>query len=202
MSRLVPRRLYPVALALLVIAAACGGDLASDTPAPATARATETPRPALERPPVVVASPDIVAAAGTGGASEADPSGPVATDLVFTDARAQAREFIAHYRSIELTYEQEQIKVQALAALPAPCCSEYTMATCCCPCNMAKSVWGLSAWLITEKGYGVEQVRQAAVDWIEFINPHGFTGTACSKGRCPRPFTHDGCGGMKESDLL
>jgi hypothetical protein len=122
--------------------------------------------------------------------------------IAFTDARAQTKQFIGYYRSIKLTPEQERIKVEALSALAAPCCSKFTLATCCCPCNMSKAVWGMAAWLITEKGQGVEQVRQAATDWLQFINPSGFSGEACSNGGCKRPATHDGCGGMDEADLI
>lgn len=125
-----------------------------------------------------------------------------ATTIVFTDAKAQTRKFIGYYRSIKLTPEQERIKVEALSALAAPCCSKFTLATCCCPCNMSKAVWGMAAWLITEKGQGVEQVRQAATDWLQFINPGGFSGEACSNGGCKRPTAHDGCGGMDEADLI
>jgi hypothetical protein len=144
----------------------------------------------------------VLPAAGPGVAAQVETKKPAGPGLVFTDARTQAKEFIAYYRSIKLTPEQERIKVEALAALRAPCCSEYTLATCCCPCNMSKSVWGMSAWLITEKGSGVAEVRQAAVDWVAFINPNGFTGDTCPTGGCNRPFEHNGCGGMKEFDLL
>lgn len=122
--------------------------------------------------------------------------------IEFTDARKQTREFIGYYRTIALTPEQERIKVEALSALAAPCCAKYTLATCCCPCNMSKAVWGMAAWLIVEKGQDVEQVRQAASEWIKFINPNGFSGEACFKGGCKRPTQHDGCGGMDESELL
>ena len=122
--------------------------------------------------------------------------------IKFTDARKQTREFIGYFRSIALTPEQERIKVEALSVLPAPCCSKYSLATCCCPCNMSKAVWGMAAWLITEKGQGVEEVRQAAVDWLAFINPNGFSGQACFNGGCKRPNAHDGCGGMDEAELL
>lgn len=124
------------------------------------------------------------------------------TAIAFADAAAQTKEFIGYYRSIKLTPEQERIKVEALSALAAPCCSKFTLATCCCPCNMSKAVWGMAAWLITEKGQGVEEVRQAAVDWLRFINPQGFSGKACSNGGCMRPTAHDGCGGMDEAHLL
>ena len=118
--------------------------------------------------------------------------------LTFHDVAAQTREFIGYDGSIQLTPEQEAIRVEALSAIPAPCCSDNSAATCCCPCNMAKSVWGLSKYLITEKGADVAQVRQAAQDWFRFINPTGFSGDTCYIGGCNRAFKDNGCGGMNE----
>ena len=122
--------------------------------------------------------------------------------LTFTDAKAQAQEYIRYYKEIELTPEQERIKAEALSALPAPCCADNSLLTCCCPCNMAKSAWGLSAHLITERGFDAEQVRQAAAQWLEFANPDGYTGDACYTGGCGRSFEHNGCGGMNENQVL
>lgn len=118
--------------------------------------------------------------------------------LSFHDVAAQTREFIAYDDSIQLTPEQEAIRVEALSAIPAPCCSQYSAATCCCPCNMAKAVWGLSKYLITEKAADAAQVRQAAKDWFGFINPKGFSGDACFTGGCGRAFHANGCGGMSK----
>ena len=113
------------------------------------------------------------------------------------DVEAQTVEFIGYDDSIELTADQEAIRVEALSALPAPCCKDNTAATCCCPCVMAKSTWGLSKYLITEKGAGVEEVRQAAADWQTFIQPEGgFSGDICYTGSCNKSFHDNGCGGM------
>ncbi|HSL81739.1 MAG TPA: hypothetical protein VLF66_03130 [Thermoanaerobaculia bacterium] len=114
------------------------------------------------------------------------------------DVKAQTLQFMRWYSDIELTPAQERIRVEALSAIPAPCCSDNSAATCCCPCNMAKSVWGLSKYLITEKGAGVEEVRQAAKDWFQFINPEGFSGDTCYIGGCGRAFHENGCGGMRQ----
>lgn len=122
--------------------------------------------------------------------------------LTFADAKVQAKEYIRYYNTIELTPEQERIKAEALTPLPAPCCADNSLLTCCCPCNMAKAVWGLSAQLIAERGFDAEQVRRAAVQWVEFINPDGFTGDACYTGGCGRSFEHNGCGGMNEDQVL
>lgn len=186
---------------LLVMGSTIGLAACSDakaTPPPASAPAVTNVAFAAPAPSAVPASsPGSSAAART--TKKAASQAPV---IKFTDARKQTREFIGYYRSITLTPEQERIKVEALSALPAPCCAKYTMATCCCPCNLSKAVWGMSAWLITEKGQGVEQVRQAARDWVAFINPNGFSGGACFKGGCKRPNAQDGCGGMDEAELL
>lgn len=117
-------------------------------------------------------------------------------------ARAQAIEYIGYYHSIKLTPEQEKIKTQALSAIPAPCCKDYTAATCCCPCNLAKAVWGLSHHLIAKKGYGAARVKTAVQEWLRSTNPAGYAGDACYTGGCQRPFAQNGCGGMDERTVL
>jgi hypothetical protein len=133
------------------------------------------------------------------------------------------QQFIDWYNSIQLSTEQQAVRDAALSPLAAPCCDEYPASTCCCECNLSRSVWGLSAYLITEKGYGVDQVQEAAIQWLHFIRPDyyvasgleqegidpgtwGFTTeSTCFAGDCDRPFyteTSDGhlggCGGMDE----
>lgn len=124
-----------------------------------------------------------------------------ASELQFHSARDQAKEFIGYYHSIPLTAEQEKLKNEALSKIPAPCCAEYSIATCCCPCNLPKSVWGLSSYLIVKKGYDVQHVKATVERWIRFTNEKGYAGNACHKGGCGRPFHEDGCGGMKEDQL-
>ena len=53
---------------------------------------------------------------------------------------------------IELTPEQELIKKKALSKIPAPCCSDNSAYTCCCPCNMAPLLRTHQG----EDGHGVE----------------------------------------------
>lgn len=132
------------------------------------------------------------------------PSWLAATDdpVPFTDIEAQSVEFIALEQSIELTSEQEAIKKAALTALPAPCCSNNTAYTCCCPCNMSRSIWGLSNLLITKHGYDAEQVRGKVEEWITRINPDGFSGDTCYTGGCGRPFEKNGCGGMNPRHVI
>lgn len=137
----------------------------------------------------------------TGPAPSADGTTPDGTST-FTGDRAETERFIRYFHTIELTPEQERVKVEALSTIPAPCCADNPLATCCCPCNMAKAAWGLSAWLITEKGYGVDEVNQAARDWLAAANPGGFTGNACYTGGCGRPIDENGCGGMDDRRVL
>lgn len=123
-------------------------------------------------------------------------------EMEFTDVRQQALQFIDYNNSISLTKQQEAVKREALTAIPAPCCSQYTAHTCCCPCNMAKTIWGLTNFLIAEQGYSADQVREKVTEWIQFINPSGFSGDACFTGRCDKPFNDNGCGGMDESKVI
>jgi hypothetical protein len=114
----------------------------------------------------------------------------------FTDVKAQTQEFLRYEQAIRLTPQQEAVKREALSALPAPCCSDNTLYTCCCPCNMAKTAWGLANYLIARQGYGVEQTRAKVSEWIRFINPAGYPGDTCYQGGCGKPFAKAGCGGM------
>ena len=136
------------------------------------------------------------------GLTSCAESDAVAASTSFSDVRSQTLEFIGYNSSIQLTPEQEAIKKEALTALPAPCCSDNSAYTCCCPCNMAKSTWGLANHLIAEKGYGADEVQAAVQEWHEFINPAGFSGDVCYTGGCGRPFNKNGCGGMNENNVV
>ncbi|MEZ5362712.1 MAG: hypothetical protein R2748_10345 [Bryobacterales bacterium] len=116
--------------------------------------------------------------------------------ITFHDVKSQTLQFIEWDKQIQLTPQQEAVKKAALEALPAPCCSDNSAYTCCCPCNLSRSTWGLSKWLITEKGYSALQVKDKAAQWIAYIQPNGSSGKACYTGGCSRPFAKDGCGGM------
>jgi hypothetical protein len=146
--------------------------------------------------PVVVVS---IVALATPGQETREPDGSVPT---FYDVREQTLEFQVYNRAITLTAEQDAVMREALTGLEAPCCSDQTALTCCCDCNMAKSWWGLSKHLIANQGLGAEQVQMAVEEWFEFINPDGFSGTACYIRRCSRPFEENGCGGMTEKNLI
>lgn len=140
-----------------------------------------------------------IVAVSTRGEEATTPAGSI---YEFSDVREQTAEFLAYNRSIALTVEQEAVMREALTALKAPCCADRSAYTCCCECNMAKSWWGLSKHLIANQGLGAQEVRTAVGEWIAFINPEGFSGNACYTGRCSRPFREDGCGGMKETEVI
>lgn len=121
----------------------------------------------------------------------------------FFDVPSQAAEFIGYSRSIALTPGQQKLRDRALSAMPAACCEKFSQATCCCPCNLAKTVWGLSNVLIVREHATVPELQAAVRGWLKFVNRGGFSGDACdTAGGCARTFGHDGCGGMDERNLL
>ena len=107
--------------------------------------------------------------------------------IEFTNAREQAQTFMDYYATIKLTKAQDGVKRAALEPLPAACCSNNSAYTCCCECNLSRTVWGLSHFLIAKKGADAEQVQDAVKRWIRFVAPDGFSGDACFKGGCVRP---------------
>ena len=123
---------------------------------------------------------------------------PRSKEIQFTDVAKQTAEFLGYHRTIELSADQEKVKRAALEALPAPCCSDNSAYTCCCPCNLAKTIWGLSNYLIETQNYDAKQTRTKVAEWVRFISPNGSSGKACYQGGCPKPFAKGGCGGMTE----
>ena len=189
----VPAVLALAVLPLAAVSLAC--QRASESQPPAVAARTDA------------ATDDSAHAARAGGppqlvlpVSAASVGAP--TTESFTGSLDEIKGLIGLYHSIQLTPEQERLKVEALSTMSAPCCKKYSLATCCCPCNMAKAAWGLAAKLITEKGYNAEQIRQAEASWLERVNPKGFSGDSCFTGGCTRPMHANGCGGMKEEAIV
>jgi hypothetical protein len=127
---------------------------------------------------------------------------PQSAPFTFEGSRAEAERFMGYYDAIELTAAQEAVRLEALQPLPAPCCSNFSAATCCCECNLARTIWGLSKFLIAREGRGAEEVREAVSAWVQSINPSGYTGDACFTGGCGRSFEEGGCGGMHEKQLI
>ena len=140
-------------------------------------------------PPPAVAAPPVRTATALDG------------KLLFKDALAQSREFMGYYHTIELTPEQEATKKEVLGAMPAACCSGSTAYTCCCPCNLSKTIWGLSNFVIAKHGADAKQLRAAVDAWMGFVNPNGFRGNACYQGGCDSSISGGGCGTMQEEKL-
>jgi len=201
-------KIVPVIIALglgLALAGCSRSEGSVQGLAPSATHAGHASAPAVDQrsPSHAGHSSDVAAAVAQPAAGQIVPTAASGVGLpAFTGTREETARFIDYFRSIALTPEQERIKVEALTAIPAPCCAENPLATCCCPCNMAKAAWGLSAWLITEKGFGVEQIREATRTWLAAANPDGFSGDACHRGGCSRAMSQNGCGGMNESQVL
>lgn len=125
-----------------------------------------------------------------------------AAEITFRSVEAQSRQFMRWHAEIQLSPAQEAVKKAALGPIPAPCCSDNSAYTCCCTCNISRTIWGLSQYMIAKQEATAEQVRAKVREWIAFINPKGFSGSACYRGGCPRPFSEGGCGGMDGSNLV
>ena len=123
------------------------------------------------------------------------------SDFEFTDPEQDAQRFMAWEAAIELTEEQEQVMKDALGPMPAPCCSDNSAYTCCCPCNLAKTWWGLSKHLIAERGASVDEVQSTVTEWFSRLSPEGFSGDICGTGSCNRALREDGCGGMSAAHV-
>ena len=124
-------------------------------------------------------------------------------EIVFSDVREQTRQFMEWEKTIRLTPQQEALKKEALSAIPAPCCSDNNAYTCCCACNVSRTIWGLTNHLITQQDASPEQIRAKVTEWVGFVNPQGYkSGDTCYTGGCRRAFKHDGCGGMSASHVV
>ena len=125
----------------------------------------------------------------------------VGNKSVFTGTAEEVQRFMDMERNIDLTPDEERIRVAALSQIPAPCCKEFGADTCCCPCNLAKAIWGLSKSQI-RNGASTDEVRDSVLAWLQVLNPAGYAGDACDKGRCDKPIKGDACGGMNENHLV
>lgn len=134
-------------------------------------------------------------------ATEAHAVATLGGRIRFDDVKRQSREFIGYSQSIRLTSEQEAIKAEALRARPAACCRKSNALTCCCTCNLSKSVWGLTNYAIAKHHASVKEVHAVVDAWLAFVNPSGFDGETCYRGGCALPGAQKGCGGMSENDV-
>ncbi len=119
----------------------------------------------------------------------------------FTTPTEDAQRFLEWNREIVLTEAEDALMKEALTAMPAPCCSDRSAYTCCCPCNLAKSWWGLTKYLITEEAADVERIQSVVSEWFELVGPEKFSGDICYTGGCSRAWRNNGCGGMSEDTL-
>ena len=142
-----------------------------------------------------------IAVLAISSAAAAPPSKAAAGKMVFKDVKTQTQEFIG-YADMSLAPEQQKIKDDVLSAIPTVCCKKFSMKTCCCPCNMAMTIWGLSNYMLVVKGADAAQLKTAVLDWVKFIGPAGYTGDACFTGGCGRPFAKNGCGGMDHKSVI
>jgi hypothetical protein len=80
-------------------------------------------------------------------------------------------------------------------------------------------VWGLSHYLISERNWSAEELRESALQWLRFIRPDYYVvqglkargvepstyglreESSCYSGKCELPFVEGGCGGMAELRL-
>lgn len=120
----------------------------------------------------------------------------------FTGDRAETERLLAFDKSIRLTDAQEKVRLEALTPMAAPCCKQFSAATCCCRCNMMRARDGLAKHLIADLGLDAVTVRASVAAWHQAINPDGFTGDSCSTGQCGHAFADNGCGGMAEGQLV
>ncbi|MCA1734412.1 MAG: hypothetical protein LC732_12535 [Acidobacteria bacterium] len=93
------------------------------------------------------------------------------------------KEFIGYYRAIELTPKQEAVEKAALDTRPAVCCSDYTAYTCCCDCNLSKSLWGLANYLIAKRGMDADQVARVTAGFAR--NPRSRPGSGMTSAGAP-----------------
>lgn len=148
------------------------------------------------------APPAAAAERNAGVAKAGEPVSVLGGKIVFRDATAQAKEFMGYYHSITLTPQQEAIKKAALEPMPAACCRKSSAYTCCCPCNLSKTLWGLSNLVISRYGASAADVRQVVQEWKKYVNPtKPFSGDTCYTGGCNDPADDGGCAGMEESSL-
>ncbi len=123
--------------------------------------------------------------------------------------------FIDYHKKIDLTPEQNKVRRLALTKFKAPCCDEFTADTCCCSCNLFKSVWGLTKFLIAKKNFSATQTAESVLEWLQYVRSDYYIvqelikrgispgkhnlkkEDSCFVGKCELPFVEGGCGGMR-----
>ncbi|MGE5347043.1 MAG: hypothetical protein ACM3JH_13905 [Acidithiobacillales bacterium] len=154
------------------------------------------PRLAAAALPAVLLVPALAVLAAGGRAAPPAPRFAAARDLP-----AEAREYIKR-ADVPLPPELQKVRDEVLSKIPAPCCAKFSAATCCCPCNLAKSIWGLSNTMLVKHKANSKQLREAVLEWIRVNNSGPWSGDACFTGGCGRPFAKNGCGGMNDRQIV
>ncbi|HEV8238351.1 MAG TPA: hypothetical protein VGS57_03170 [Thermoanaerobaculia bacterium] len=148
------------------------------------------------------AAADAKEAPSSAGRTAAASTAKPAPNAAFTGDRAETERLLAFDKSIQLTAAQEKVRLEALTPMAAPCCKQFSAATCCCRCNMMRARDGLAKHLIADLGLDAVTVRASVAAWHQAINPDGFTGDSCSTGHCGHAFADNGCGGMADGQLV
>ncbi len=118
-------------------------------------------------------------------------------NIYFIELKNKTETFISYYYSIKIDEKEDAILRKALGNIPAPCCADYPAYTCCCECNLKRTIHGLSKYLL-KQNLSADDITTIVLSWIEFVNPAGFTGDSCYIGNCEKPFYKNGCGGMEK----
>ncbi len=85
--------------------------------------------------------------------------------------------FAGWFWTVTLTPIQRALLGRALEGLSSPVCPGVPLLSCCPKrtddkgCILVQSALGLAKWLIAEKGFGAESVREEVSRWLRFIFP-------------------------------
>ena len=195
-------RLGRGAAALLVLTALLLGAAASRAASDPAATGAAAPVSAHAHQHAASASAKTATPAAQNRGNTAAAAAKPGSAPAFTGDRTETERLIAFDKSIQLTQAQEKVRLEALTPMAAPCCKQFSAATCCCRCNMMRARDGLAKHLIADLGLDATSVRAQVAAWHQAINPDGFTGDSCSTGQCGHAFADNGCGGMAEGQLV
>lgn len=148
------------------------------------------------------------------------PAEWTATDYGVPLSLDNLSQFLDWSDSIQLSSAENRTYESALKGVPTPCCDDHMLFSCCCEndglsCNLVRSGKGLAAHLVHNRGYGVQEVKDALLEWMRFARPdyyiakeltnkrldpeaYGLTPYgSCYRGMCNTSIAKGGCGGME-----
>ena len=151
--------------------------------------------------------------------SEFIPAEGTVTDYGLTLSLSNVSRFAGWSDSIALSSAQSRTYRNALNSLPTPCCDDHKLLSCCCErdgqsCNLVRSAKGLTAHLIQNWDYGIDELKDALLQWLKFARPDYYiaqeladrrmdpedfnlpTEGSCYRNLCTTPIAEGGCGGM------